>query len=234
MAQRRNSKSLFHIENDAPVTIVFACVALVMVIFQHVIKEPFFLKLLSCPGKIGQAQGFNWQQGTEYIRLVLHVFGQQDIQSSLVYYACLLLLGSFVEHRYGSLLYCLMLIVTALVSSVINVCFFSTTLQGMAGIALLLLLLSLFSGDKQKSIQLAILLFLVLFIICEILQSVATKNFSVVSSFCGALVASFLSLATESSSSKTKMTKAKTVAKTRQTEKSYQDDDTTQIGTLKF
>lgn len=234
MAQRKNGKSLLHIENDAPVTIIFVLVGIFVLVFQHFVKEPFFLELFSCPGKIGQPNGFNWQRGLEYVRMIFHVFGQNDLQTSLVCYACILLLGPFVEHRYGSLLYCLMLLVSALVASVINVCFFSTSLQGMAGIAFLMIFLSLFSGEKQKSIHLPVLIFLVLFVICEISQGIAAKNFSVVSSAVGALVASCLSLAAEKSTAKAKTVKTKTTAKSRQPEKTFQDDDVTQIGTIKF
>ncbi|MDR2897794.1 MAG: rhomboid family intramembrane serine protease, partial [Spirochaetaceae bacterium] len=75
----------------------------------------------------------------------------------------ILLLGPLLEQRYGSGMLVVMICVTAFVTGVLNVCFFTTGLLGASGIAFMMILLASFTNMEKNEIPLTFIIIVLLF-----------------------------------------------------------------------
>ena len=102
----------------------------------------------------------------------------------------ILLLGSMIEEKYGSLNLLIMIGITAIITGILNVLFFPTGLLGASGIVFLFIILSSF-GNAQKGIPLTFILVAVLFLGKEIFQALQDNNISefahILGGICGSL-----------------------------------------------
>ena len=107
------------------------------------------------------------------------------------YMTIILLLGPIVEEKYGAAKTILMIVLTALVTGIINVLFFSTGLLGASGIVFMLILLVSFTNMKDGKIPLTFILVALLFIGKEVIQSMEADHVSqaahIIGGFCGSI-----------------------------------------------
>jgi rhomboid protease GluP len=125
------------------------------------------------------------------LRLFTYVLGHQGWLHLMANFSFILLIGPVLEekHRSGPLL--VMMLVTALVTAVLNALFFRTGLMGASGIVFMLILLSSFSNIRSGEIPLTFVLILVLFLAKEIIAAFGQDNISqfahVIGGVCGSL-----------------------------------------------
>lgn len=123
--------------------------------------------------------------------LFSHVVGHGSMEHLLGNMTFVLLLGPIVEEKYGGGKTVLMIILTALVTGLINVMFFSTGLLGASGIVFMLILLVSFTNMKDGKIPLTFILVALLFIGKEVLQSMQADHVSqaahIIGGFCGSI-----------------------------------------------
>jgi membrane associated rhomboid family serine protease len=106
-------------------------------------------------------------------------------------FSFILLIGPVLEekHRSGALL--VMLMMTALVTGILNIIFFSTGLMGASGIVFMLILLSSFTNIRSGEIPLTFVLIVVLFLAKEFINAFAEDNISqfahIIGGICGSL-----------------------------------------------
>ena len=113
-----------------------------------------------------------------YFRLFSHVIGHADLNHLVGNFTFILLIGPILEEKYGSRDVFFMIVVTALITGLLQIIFFSTGLLGASGVVFMLILLSSFTNAQSGRIPLTFILIVVLFLGREILQSFAADSIS--------------------------------------------------------
>ena len=125
------------------------------------------------------------------LRLFSYVLGHQGWVHLMANFSFILLIGPVLEEKYRSGPLLVMMLVTALVTGVLNALFFHTGLMGASGIVFMLILLSSFSNIRSGEIPLTFVLVLVLFLAKEVLAAFGQDNISqfahVIGGLCGSL-----------------------------------------------
>ncbi|MDX2247797.1 MAG: rhomboid family intramembrane serine protease [Bacteroidia bacterium] len=112
-----------------------------------------------------------------YFRLFSHAIGHGDWTHLAGNFSFILLLGPILEEKYGSRDLFLMMMVTALVTGILQIAFFENPLLGASGIVFMLILLSSFTNSKG-GIPLTFVLVVVLYLGKEIQDAFAADNIS--------------------------------------------------------
>ena len=100
-----------------------------------------------------------------YLRFFTHIFGHDGINHFIGNATYLLLLGTLLEEKYGSLNLIKVVFITASVTGIINyVVSPNTALYGASGIVFAFIVLSSFTGFKEGEIPLTFILVLILFV----------------------------------------------------------------------
>ena len=112
-----------------------------------------------------------------YLRLFTHVLGHVDYSHFLGNFMLILLAGPMMEEKYGSKLMLKMILVTALVTGLIQIIFFpQSKLLGASGIVFMLILLSSFANYKKGSIPITLILIALIYLSGEIINAIAKPN----------------------------------------------------------
>lgn len=185
------SKLKFKITYNAPVTLTFVIIcALLFLVDQKLLGGKFIPSFLTAPAKSGVEGGFNPSSFAHYLRLFFHVTGHIDLNHLLGNLSFVLLLGPLLEERYGSKMLCLMMLVTALVTGVINSCLIPLPLCGASGIVFMLIVLASITTIEKNVIPLTFVFVVVLFFGREFLGGAKTESVSTVAHVAGGLCGS--------------------------------------------
>lgn len=111
-----------------------------------------------------------------YIRLFGHVLGHVNWEHYVNNFLIILLIGPMLETKYGSRNMFRMIVITALVTGILNVIFFDTALLGASGVAFMLIILSSFANIKKGSIPLTLILTASLYIGREVVAGLASND----------------------------------------------------------
>jgi membrane associated rhomboid family serine protease len=114
----------------------------------------------------------NFANPLAIFRLVSHIVGHGSIEHLLGNLTFVLLLGPIVEERYGSRATVIMILVTAVLTSVCNILFFNQGLMGASGIVFMLIVLVSFTNVRNGEIPITFILVAILFIGKELLNSI--------------------------------------------------------------
>lgn len=174
------------IRYNAPMTLSFtlACAAVLLAgsIFPGLVSEWF-----SVPGR----GGFDSHSVRDYVRLFTHVLGHADINHFLSNFSFILLLGPILEATYGSVGLLIMTIITAVVTSILNILLFRTGLMGASGIVFMMILLSSFTNFNKGEIPLTFILILLLYLGREIFNAFQANSISefahIIGGLCGSI-----------------------------------------------
>lgn len=194
MAKKKKAK--LKIVYNAPVTLTFSIWVVIVLVVNQFIADGLIASLFTVPGKIGSEMAFNWSNPLDYVRLFTHVLGHGDWNHLLGNLSFILLLGPLLEERYGSPMLVLMMSITALVTGVVNVCFFSRPMVGASGIAFMMILLSSFTAISKHQIPLTFLLVFVLYVGRELASGFMDENVSYVAHIAGGLCGSLFGFLT--------------------------------------
>jgi rhomboid protease GluP len=129
-----------------------------------------------------------------YPRFILHVLGHSSYSHYIGNIMMLLVIGPTLEERYGSKCLLEAIVITALVSGMIQWLFFpNTALLGASGIVFMMIVMCSLSGMKNGCIPLTLVLVLILYIGGEIIDGVTLKdNVSqlthIIGGICGAVL----------------------------------------------
>jgi membrane associated rhomboid family serine protease len=130
-------------------------------------------------------------QPLSLVTLFTHVIGHANLEHLLGNLTFILLLGPIVEEKYGGRMTVIMMLVTALVTGLLNILFFHTGLLGASGIVFMLILLVSFTNSKSGEIPITFILIALLFIGKEILQSIQSDQISqfahIIGGVCGSV-----------------------------------------------
>ncbi len=130
-----------------------------------------------------------------YVRFFTHVFGHSGWSHFLSNAAYLLLLGPVLEERYGSGRIIKTVLVTALVTALVNFIFFpSVALCGASGIVFAFIIMIAFTGFRSGEIPLTLILVVVIFIGEQVIDGLTIKdNVSNLAHIIGGAVGAMLS-----------------------------------------
>jgi len=149
---------------NAPLTLTFAFVSLSVL----VLDITLFRGLTNWLFVVGPAGSFSFSDPLDYFRLVSHGIGHADFGHLVSNFSLILLVGPFLEHRFGWKDLLIMMTITLLFTGLLNVMFFSTGLLGASGIVFMFILLGSFTGAKTGEIPLTFILVAILFLLKEI------------------------------------------------------------------
>lgn len=111
-----------------------------------------------------------------YFRLIGHILGHTNLEHFLSNFLIILLVGPILEEKYGSQAMIRMILLTAVITGILNILLFDTALLGASGIAFMLILLSSFVNTQEGKIPLTLILIIVLFIGKEVIDIIFTND----------------------------------------------------------
>ena len=106
----------------------------------------------------------------------LHVLGHASWQHLIGNFMLILLLGPILEERFGSFSLLVMILLTALVTGLINVAFSSQGLMGASGIVFMMILLASTANIRQGEIPLTFIAVAIIYLGGEIVNAVTEKD----------------------------------------------------------
>jgi rhomboid protease GluP len=175
------------IRYNAPITLTFALISVVVLAMDNLLGTQIIPYVCTAPPR----GYFSIANPLSYVRLVTHVLGHADWTHLLSNFSFILLLGPILEEKYGSVTLLIMIVLTSLVTGVINSLFFSTGLLGASGIVFMMILLASFTNINGSEVPLTFILILLLYLSREIINSFKTDNISefahIIGGFCGSL-----------------------------------------------
>ena len=129
-----------------------------------------------------------------YVRLVGHVLGHSGLEHFFSNMLLLLVVGPPMEEKYGSGNLALAIVVTAVISGLVQMIFFpGTALLGASGIVFMMIVLSSFAGVRSDGIPLTLVLVLILYLGREVVDAVTVRDSvsqltHIIGGLCGAMI----------------------------------------------
>lgn len=125
-----------------------------------------------------------------YVRFVGHIFGHADWEHFIGNITLLLVVGPMLEEKYGSLSIFIVILITAVVTGVVNFVFFpNVQLLGASGVVFAFILLSSMTSIREGSIPLTFILVAVIYIGGQIYDGIfVNDNVSNLTHIIGGLV----------------------------------------------
>ena len=112
-----------------------------------------------------------------YVRLFTHVFGHEGWQHFIGNMAYILLLGPMLEEKHGALKMIAVIVVTALVTGVVNYVFFwNTALCGASGVVFAFILMSSFTSFREGEIPITFILVAVIYLGQQIYEGIVLQD----------------------------------------------------------
>lgn len=103
-----------------------------------------------------------------YVRLFTHVLGHSDWNHFSGNFLKILLLGPLIEEKYGSVELLVMILITALITGIVNYIKGDSRLCGASSVAFMLIVLSAFVNIVDDKIPLTLVLIILFYIIDEV------------------------------------------------------------------
>jgi len=176
------------IKYNSPTVLTFAFISVVVLILSQTLLSFLTEQWFTAPGRGSFSSG----SLRHWVTLFTHVLGHAHWPHLVSNLSFILLIGPILEETYGSFSLFIMFCITALVTGLLNVLFFSSGLLGASGIVFMLILLASFSNFKKGEIPLTFILVFVLYFGRELYQFFAsdTRNISMFAHFIGGLIGS--------------------------------------------
>lgn len=174
-------KSIKKIQYNAPVTLTFTFVALLVLLLGTLTNsyttQYFFMNYST-----------SFADPMQYVRLFTHVLGHANWEHFSSNFLIILLLGPMLEEKYGSTKFLKMILFTAFITGLINTLFFSTAILGASGIVFMIILLSSYANARTGRLPLTLIIVVVIFIGREIVSGLTeTDNISHITHIFGGL-----------------------------------------------
>lgn len=167
------------IRYNAPVILTYALASLCVLVLNTGLVPP---------GWFASPAALAWQDPWFYLRLVSYVLGHANWQHLMGNLMIILLVGPLLEEKYGAWKLFEMILVTAVVTALVNAMAFSVSLVGGSGIAFMLVLLSSFSNIRTGQVPLTFILVAVIFIGSEVADILKVDRISQFSHLAGGFI----------------------------------------------
>jgi membrane associated rhomboid family serine protease len=179
------------IKYNAPTVLTFTLICTVVLILSQTVARRLAIDWFRVPGR----GGFQFTSPRDWITLLTHVIGHAHWPHLISNFSLILLVGPMLEENYGSFSLFVMILITALVTGVLNAFLFPTALMGASGVVFMMILLASFTNFSKGEIPLTFILVLVLYLGSQLIESFKTDNISqfahIAGGFCGSLFGFF-------------------------------------------
>jgi membrane associated rhomboid family serine protease len=178
---------LKRIQYNSPVVLTFAGVSLIALILGYVTGGAVNTLLFS----VYRSSPLN---PLTYVRLFCHVLGHANYQHYIGNMLMILVIGPVLEEKYGSRSLLRAILITAVVSGLVQIIFFpSTAILGASGIVFMMIVLSSLAGAQEGRIPLTLILVVIFYIGGEVINGVFQQdNISqmahIIGGLCGAVI----------------------------------------------
>lgn len=233
---------------DAPVTLSFILLSIVLFLIAHFAPKVGLQSVLASPTNSTGSMPFSFTNLKSVFGLFLYIFGGKD---EIVFFTNLLFVALIcpkMEERYGSVAIGVMTIVSGFFAGVLNACFCSKQMTGCSALVFMLVLLDALLSISKNKITGTSIVMVALFITKEAIMKNPNGAIGVIVVLCGGLCGSlFAFLASPKARAERKSNKSKIFVKEKEVKKEKikkedksvrrpapKDDDTTVVGTLKF
>ena len=171
---------------NAPVILTYTLIAVAVTLIDTFYFGNFAETLFSV------VPGMDMTNPISYFRLASHAIGHAGWEHLIGNFTFILLLGPMLEEKYGSKLLLGMMLVTAVVTGVLNISLFPTGLLGASGIVFMLIILSSLTNFKSGHIPLTFILIALLFLGKEVFNALQTDQISqfahIIGGICGSVL----------------------------------------------
>jgi len=175
------------IRYNAPFTLTFS-LACAVVLAANQYLAPNLIRDWFTVGGQGSFHGSDW---VSYLRLFSYTLGHADWNHLYGNLMFIVLLGPILEEKYQTPTLVIMVLVTALVTGIVNIVFFPTGLVGASGIVLLMILLVSFTNIRTGEIPLTFVAIVALYLGKEVLDAFKADNIShfahIIGGICGSI-----------------------------------------------
>lgn len=163
-------KTRLKIDYNAPYCLSFALLAMLVYAMDTLTGGWMVAHWFSIPGSAGFG---DW---STYPRLVLHVLGHASAPHLFSNIIVFLLVGPMLEEMYGPGLLFFLSLITAVITGLIMMVFFSGALAGASGIVFAFIILSSFANAKTGTIPLTFILISLIFLGGEVIRAFSGED----------------------------------------------------------
>jgi membrane associated rhomboid family serine protease len=175
------------IKYNAPTVLTFALLCALVLLLSHTLIPNLAERWFMVPGR----GNFNAGSFRNWVTLFTHIMGHANWSHLINNFTIILLVGPMLEENYGSDELLIMIVITALVTGVLNVLLFRSSLMGASGVVFMMILLSSFTNFSKGEIPLTFILVLILYMGVQLLNSLSSDNISQFAHIIGGLCGSF-------------------------------------------
>jgi len=111
-----------------------------------------------------------------YIRMFTYAIGHENWKHFSSNFLYILLIGPMIEEKYGTMNLLIMMLITAVITAVINLLLTNKRILGASGIVFMLIVLSSFVNIQSGKIPLTLILIFIFYIINEIIDGLFKKD----------------------------------------------------------
>ena len=123
-----------------------------------------------------------------YIRAFTHILGHSNWTHFMNNYLYILLVGPMIEEKYGSTNLLFMVLITAVITAIINTIISRNALLGASGVVFMLIIMGSFVNIQSGKIPITLVLVFIFYIINEVISGIFNKdNVSHLSHLIGAI-----------------------------------------------
>lgn len=176
------------LEYNSPVILTYALISAAVLILSKGVF-PGLIELFTI-------RGFNFSSPVNYFQVFSHIAGHISWNHLISNFSFILLLGPLLEEKYGSTRLLIMILVTALITGLLNVVFFPTGLLGASGVVFMFIILMAFANYKSGKIPVTLVLIILLFLGKEIFNALEDDHISqfahIIGGICGGIFGTML------------------------------------------
>jgi len=175
------------IKYNAPTVLTFTLLCALVLLLSQTLIPNLAERWFMVPGR------GNFHAGSlrSWVTLFTHVMGHANWSHLINNFTLILVIGPMLEENYGSSQLFIMIVITALATGILNVCFFKTSLMGASGVVFMMILLSSFTNFSKGEIPLTFIIVLILYMGVQLLNSLQNDNISQFAHIIGGLCGSF-------------------------------------------
>lgn len=179
------------IKYNAPVVLSFVFLSAFILLLTQTLFHSLIPMWFTAPGK----GAFNPSSGRNWMDLFLHVLGHANWNHLVGNILIMLIVGPMLEGIYGSWPLLLMMVITAFMTGLTNILFFSSSLLGASGVVFMMILLASFTNFRKGEIPLTFILVLVFYLGNEFISSFKPDSIAhfahIIGGFCGSIFGFF-------------------------------------------
>lgn len=175
------------IKYNAPTVLTFTLFCTIVLFLTQTVFPNLSANWFMVPGR----NTFSVGSFKNWVTILTHIAGHANWQHLISNFTLILLIGPMLEENYGSGDLFFMIIITALVTGLLNIFFFNSALMGASGVVFMMILLSSFTNFSKGEIPLTFILVLILYMGVQLFNIFKSDNISQFAHIIGGLCGSF-------------------------------------------